>query len=195
LILESVFHCISVFPREYPVEKIIREPIFIRNFKGKILTIYVDMNEDVSVVKYLLQDKEDIPHDQQRISYVGKTLKADRTLASYGIQGFSTIHLSLRLRGGMYHFTSGRQNFEHLPTDCTRSIEQILIQNPNNINLSEDCSLEDLQRYSLEVQSLLSSLYSTIGDFPKSDDIPDLKQIISPLIGQQSDQNSDDDEE
>lgn len=75
--------------------------LLVKTLAGKTITVDVEEGDSVEQLKQKLFDKEGIPVDQQRLIFGGKQLDMDRTLADYGVTNGATMHLVLRLRGGM----------------------------------------------------------------------------------------------
>lgn len=75
--------------------------IFVKSLAGDIIFVEANEIDKIHSVKTKIYEREGIPIDQQSITFSGKHLENDRTLQDYDVRNESTLHLMLRLRGGV----------------------------------------------------------------------------------------------
>ena len=154
--------------------------LFVKTLTGKTITLEVNSRMDINSVKELVQDKEGMSSDQQRLIFGGKELESHRTVSDYKMPEQSTLHLVLRLRGGMYHFTSGRQDFSSIPKSSAEAIQSLLTLTLKNLNKIQQ-SPSELQDSLLQARTILSNLYREISGISVPANTPQLSSIILPI--------------
>ena len=103
--------------------------IYVKSLTGR--SIYIEITHQMSIeeLKMKIQEKDGTPVEQQRFIFAGKDFKDSMLLGMYNITKDSTIHLVLRLRGGMHHITSTgilRKDFESLREELSPEIQELI---------------------------------------------------------------------
>lgn len=106
--------------------------IYVKSLTGRTIDFQITHQMSIEELKMKIQEKDGTPVEQQRFIFAGKDFKDSMLLGMYNITKDSTIHLVLRLRGGMHHITSTgilRNDFESLREDLSPEIEELFEEN------------------------------------------------------------------
>ena len=143
------------------------DSIFVQTLTGKKFQLVVYHSETIEEVMDKIRDQEGIPVDQQRLIFAGKQLESGFTLADYNVSDKSTLYLVLRLRGGMAHWTSSREDYEMLhlekfkyrPTYATVQLNVRLLNGQDiPLYIAADSSVDKLKRKIIELESSFSDV-------------------------------------
>lgn len=125
----------------------VNRQVFVKSLTGKTITIQTKNCDCVAQIISEICDKEGVPPDQQRLVYCGKQLCPEKRLydeidlAQVDVNE-STIHMILRLRGGMYDEKSGRNGEYKAISDLSKLIFRI--QSPNDNYQSDTINIQDI---------------------------------------------------
>ena len=99
--------------------------IFVKTLT-KTITLNVEPSYMIDFIKNVINYKEGIPSNLQRLVFSNKNLESNRSLSDYNIQNDSTLYLCLKLYGGKKSKSSSSTTPNQLPLPNTTPNQLLL---------------------------------------------------------------------
>ena len=78
-----------------------KKTIYVKTWKGRTITVVIDLESEVTNLKRLVAAKTGIPTESQQLAFGGKVLTDKVLMKEYNISGGETIEMTGKLLGGM----------------------------------------------------------------------------------------------
>jgi hypothetical protein len=103
--------------------------IYVKSLTGCSIDILTTQQMSIEELKMIIQQKESLPIEQQRFIFAGNNLDDSMLVGMYNISKYSTLHLVLRLRGGMHHTSSTgniRNDYELFREELSQELQELI---------------------------------------------------------------------
>ena len=77
------------------------QQIFAKTLNGSTIALDITNIDTVKELKQKIKEKEQLPEDQQVLTYNGNNMEDDKKISYYNIQKGDMIHITARLKGGV----------------------------------------------------------------------------------------------
>jgi hypothetical protein len=78
---------------------VIKIQFFLKGMNGKTSVIECASDDEVSKIRLLVAEKENIAPENQRLIFSGRQLEDGHCISEYGVQNNSTVFLVIRMKG------------------------------------------------------------------------------------------------